>query len=104
MRDVFGRVHLGYLVIETNQFAQWRRFGRDALGMHLDDALPDVQRFRLDDHECRFLLRRGPAEDVTALGWEVDDHNVFDEILARVTGHGVPVADGTGEECALRGV
>ena len=24
-------------------------------------------RFRLDDNECRFLLQRGPAEDVTAL-------------------------------------
>lgn len=104
MRDVFGRVHLGYLVIETNKFAEWRRFGRDAIGMHLDDALPDVQRFRVDDHACRFLLQRGPAEDVTTLGWELDDHNAFDEILSRVTGHGVPVADGTAEEAALRGV
>jgi 2,3-dihydroxybiphenyl 1,2-dioxygenase len=104
MRDVFGRVHLGYLVIETNKFAEWRRFGRDAIGMHLDDALPDVQRFRVDDHACRFLLQRGPAEDVTTLGWELDDHNAFDEILSRVTGHGVPVVDGTAEEAALRGV
>lgn len=104
MRDVFGRVHLGYLVIETNKFADWRRFGRDAIGMHLDDALPDVQRFRVDDHACRFLLQRGPAEDVTAVGWELDDHDAFDQILSRVTGHGVPVADGTAEEAALRGV
>ncbi len=104
MRNVFGRVHLGYLVIETNKFDDWRRFGRDALGMHLDDALPDVQRFRLDDHACRFLLQRGPAEDVTALGWELDDHHAFDEILSRVTGHGVPITDGTAEEAALRGV
>lgn len=104
MHNVFGRVHLGYLVIETNKFADWRRFGRDALGMHLDDALPDVQRFRLDDHECRFLLQRGPAEDVTTLGWEVDDHDAFDDIVSRVTGHGVPVTEGSAEEAALRGV
>lgn len=104
MHNVFGRVHLGYLVIETNKFADWRRFGRDAIGMHLDDALPDVQRFRVDDHACRFLLQRGPAEDVTAVGWELDDHDAFDQILSRVTGHGVPVADGTAEEGALRGV
>lgn len=84
--------------------ADWRRFGRDAIGMHLDDALPDVQRFRVDDHACRFLLQRGPAEDVTAVGWELDDHDAFDQILSRVTGHGVPVADGTAEEAALRGV
>ena len=36
-------------------------------------------RFRLDDNECRFLLQRGPAEDTTALGWELDDHATFEE-------------------------
>src|ERR1700757_1058717 len=102
--NIFGNVHLGYVVIEPDRFADWRRFGRDAIGMHLDDSLPDVMRFRLDDNECRFLLRRGPAEDVTALGWQLDDHDTFDEILARVTRHGVPIVEGTAEEAALRGV
>jgi len=102
--SVFGNVHLGYIVIETDKFADWRRFGQDAIGMHYDDTLPDVTRFRLDDNECRFLLQRGPAEDVTALGWQLDDHDTFDEILSRVTRHGVPVTEGTSEEAALRGV
>ncbi|MGX9790870.1 VOC family protein [Mycobacterium sp. MMS18-G62] len=104
MRDIFGNVHLGYIVIETDKFADWRRFGRDAIGMHVDETLSDVMRFRLDDNECRFLLQRGPAEDAIALGWQVDDHNTFDEILARVTGHAVPVIEGSAEEAALRGV
>ena len=72
--------------------------------MHLDDSLADTLRFRLDDNECRFLLRRGPAEDVTALGWQLDDHDTFDEIVTRVTKHGVPITEGTAEEAALRGV
>src|SRR5689334_6579858 len=104
MPDIFGNVHLGYIVIETDKFADWRRFGRDAIGMHLDETLSDVMRFRLDDNECRFLLHRGPAEDVTALGWQLDDHATFDEVVSRVTRHGVPVAAGTEEEAALRGV
>ncbi|MFN8043712.1 MAG: VOC family protein [Mycobacterium sp.] len=104
MTDVFGKVHLGYLVIETEKFDDWRRFGRDAIGMHLDETLPDVVRFRLDDNECRFLLQRGPAEDTVALGWQVDDHASFEAIEARVRGHGVPVSAGTAEEAALRGV
>ena len=104
MFDVFGNVHLGYVVVETEKFADWRRFGRDAIGMHLDDSAADAIRFRLDDNECRFLLRRGPAEDVTAIGWQLDDHATFDEILARVTEHGVPVTEGSADECALRGV
>lgn len=102
--SVFGSVQLGYIVIETNKFADWRRFGRDAIGMHLDETLTDVMRFRLDDNQCRFLLQRGPAEDATALGWQIDDHAIFDEILSRVTSHGVPIVAGSSEEAALRGV
>lgn len=104
MTSVFGNVHLGYVVIETSRFADWHRFGRDAIGMHADDLTHDALRFRLDDRQCRFLLRRGPAEDVVALGWQLDDHRTFDEILTRVTAHGVPVTEGTPEEAGLRGV
>jgi 2,3-dihydroxybiphenyl 1,2-dioxygenase len=100
---VFGAVHLGYVVIETDRFTDWRRFGVDAIGMHLDD-LSGALRFRLDDHQCRFLLRRGPAEDVTAIGWQVDDHETFDRILARVADRGVPVVEGSPSEADLRGV
>jgi hypothetical protein len=32
-------------------------------------------RFRLDDHECRFLIERGDLEDVAAIGWQIDDHD-----------------------------
>ena len=39
MPDIFGNVHLGYIVIETEKFADWRRFGRDAVG--------SCRRFRL---------------------------------------------------------
>ncbi|MFK0150752.1 VOC family protein [Streptomyces sp. NPDC090493] len=102
--DVFGSVHLGCIVIETNRFADWRRFGTDAIGMHHDDLDTGLMRFRLDDHECRFLLRRGPAEDVVAVGWHLDDHTTFEQIEARVRAHGVPVTQGTAEEAKQRGV
>ena len=102
--SVFGNTHLGYIVIETQNFSEWRRFGREAIGMHLDDASSDIMRFRLDDNECRFLLQRGPTEDVTTLGWQLDDHETFDTILARIRQHGVPAIEGTDEEAALRGV
>ncbi|MFE5814793.1 VOC family protein [Streptomyces sp. NPDC056479] len=102
--SVFGSVHLGYIVIETNRFTDWRRFGTDAIGMHHDDLDTGLMRFRLDDQECRFLLRRGPAEDVVATGWHLDDHTTFEQIEARVRAHGVPCAEGTAEEAAQRGV
>jgi 2,3-dihydroxybiphenyl 1,2-dioxygenase len=104
MPDIFGNVHLGYIVIETERFGDWRRFGRDAIGMHLDETMRDVMRFRVDNNECRFLLQRGPGEDVTTLGWQLDDHATFDEVVSRVTRTRVPVTQGTAEEAALRGV
>ncbi|MEU5322252.1 VOC family protein [Streptomyces sp. NPDC021056] len=102
--SVFGAVHLGYIVIETNRFTDWRRFGTDAIGMHHDSLSRDLMRFRLDDQECRFLLRRGPSEDVVATGWHIDDHTAFEQIEARIRAHGVPLTVGTDEEAALRGV
>lgn len=102
--DIFGSVRLGYAVVETRRLADWRRFGADALGLHVDEITTDTIRFRLDDHACRLLLQRGQKEDVTALGWHVDDHETFDILMARVADAGLPVIEGTPEESALRGV
>ncbi|OAN38157.1 VOC family protein [Mycolicibacterium iranicum] len=102
--SVFGNVHLGYVVIETEKFDDWRRFGRDAIGMHVDEMASDTMRFRLDANECRVLLQRGPAEDVVALGWQLDDHTTFDEISRRVADHQVPSVEGSDDEAKLRGV
>lgn len=102
--NIFGKAHLGYVVIETQKFPEWLRFGRDVVGLHVDEIDSDTMKFRLDDHECRFLIRRGPAEDVVALGWEIDDQASFEEVLTRVTERNVPITAGTSEEAALRGV
>jgi 2,3-dihydroxybiphenyl 1,2-dioxygenase len=102
--SVFGSVHLGYVVVQSQHLTDWRRFGADAIGLHADDLTKDVLRFRLDDRECRFLIQRGPTEDLMAIGWQVDDHETFDRIVKRVTERGVPIAEGTPEEAAVRGV
>lgn len=104
MSSVFGNVALGYVVIETARFADWRRFGRDAVGMQVDDISAKALRFRLDEHQCRFLLQRGNSEDVTALGWQAAGHDSFDEICRRVRNRGVPVSTGSDDDAALRGV
>ncbi|MGW4355159.1 VOC family protein [Nocardia sp. NPDC004582] len=102
--SVFGAVHLGYIAVQSNRLPQWRRFGADAIGLHVDEIDGGALRFRLDDRECRFLIERGPAEDVTAIGWQIDDHQTFDRILARVADRGVPITEGSADEAALRGV
>ena len=103
-RDIFGSARLGYVVVDSNRMTEWNRFGADAIGLHVDAVDRDHLRFRLDDRECRFLIRRGTAEDVVGTGWEVDDHETFEEILGRVHAAGLPVTEGTPDEAALRGV
>ena len=102
--SLFGEVSLGYVVIESQRLTDWARFGVDTIGWDLDDSAADVLRFRLDDRACRILVRRGAAEDLTAIGWEVGAHNVFDEVVARLNIVGVPVQQCSAEEAALRGV
>jgi 2,3-dihydroxybiphenyl 1,2-dioxygenase len=102
--SVFGSVHLGYVVVQSQHLTDWRRFGADAIGLHVDELTQDVLRFRLDDRECRFLIQRGPTDDLAGMGWQVDDHETFDHIVKRVTEHGVPIAEGKAEEAAVRGV
>lgn len=72
--------------------------------MHRDDLDTGLMRFRLDDQQCRFLIQPGPAEDVVAMGWHLDDHTTFEQIEARLHAHGAPSRHGTAEEAALRGV
>ena len=91
-------------MIESQRLTDWHRFGADAIGLHVDELTRDTLRFRLDDRECRLLIRRGPAEDVTVVGWEIDDHQTFDAVLGRVRAAGLPVIEGTPDEAALRGV
>ena len=102
--DVFGAVRLGYAVVESQHLAAWRRFGADALGLHVDELATDTTRFRIDEHACRLLIQRGTREDVTALGWQIDDHETFDVIMARAADAGLTIAEGSADECALRGV
>ncbi|MEV6391153.1 VOC family protein [Nocardia xishanensis] len=102
--SVFGAVHLGYVVVESKRVTDWDRFGALAIGMHVDRFDADALRFRLDDRACRFLIERGPAEDMTALGWQVDDHETFDRIVARIADRGVPIEEGTPEQATRRGV
>ena len=84
--SVFGQVQLGYLVVESRSGC-WigTDSGADAIGLHVDGELSrDALRFRLDEHQCRFLIRRGPAEDLTAIRLAaIADHSSFDQVLKR---------------------
>jgi 2,3-dihydroxybiphenyl 1,2-dioxygenase len=101
---IFGRVRLGYVLVESQRLDAWRRFAADGLGMHLDAAPDDIAAFRMDQHQRRLVVLRGPAEDVTALGWQVDDTETLQAIRSRLAASGVEVTEGNAESARVRGV
>lgn len=64
---------LGYVLIESNKLEDWRQFAAEGLGLHVEAIDERTLVFRLDDYARRFIVRRGRAEDVIALGWETAD-------------------------------
>jgi len=96
---------LGYLGLEVSDLEAWRRFARDPLGLAIgppraDGALP----LRMDEHEHRFLLVQGPADDVAYIGWELRDRASVDALAGRLDRAAVPLREGTAAEAACRGV
>lgn len=97
-------LRLGYLVIETEKLDEWERFARDGMGLHADRLSPDLLTLRLDDRLRRIILRRGPADDAVALGWETDDAAALARMHAHLVANGVTPDSGAAAEAEARGV
>lgn len=65
--DVFGKVHLGYVVIGSRKLDAWMTFLTQGIGLHLACESTDVLAWRMDDHARRLIVQNGDAEDVTAI-------------------------------------
>jgi 2,3-dihydroxybiphenyl 1,2-dioxygenase len=102
--SLFGRVRLGYVLAESGHIEKWQRFALQGLGMHVETPQGDELVIRLDDYARRLIVRRGPAEDVVATGWEFDDQPAIDTALDRLKGIGQAPKFVRGEEAKLRGV
>jgi 2,3-dihydroxybiphenyl 1,2-dioxygenase len=102
--SLFGRMRLGYVLVESTKLDAWQRFAADGLGVHVDNVAADVLALRIDQYQRRVVVRRGPAEDVTALGWQLDDDAALQQVLKRLRGAGVVVHEHAGDAAALRGV
>ncbi|PWR18305.1 VOC family protein [Zavarzinia compransoris] len=102
--DIFGAVGMGYVIVESERLADWRRFLKQGLGLHEAAADDDALAFRVDTHARRFMVRRGKAEDVTASGWQVRDEATLAIIRQRLADRGIAIETGSAEEAEFRGV
>jgi 2,3-dihydroxybiphenyl 1,2-dioxygenase len=74
---------LGYFVLNVSNFDQWESFATDILGLQVSARTNDAISLRTDEREQRILLERGNADDVAAMGWELD---TLDELQEYVDG------------------
>lgn len=102
--SLFGRINLGYVVVESRKLPEWRRFGRDGLGLHVDTVAGNALAFRIDAHQRRLIVRDGPAEDVVAVGWQLQNEPSLRLLLSRLNAARIDVREVAGAEAADRGV
>jgi len=100
---VFGKVRMGYALVASRRLEQWQRFCREALGMHVQREAGTLV-CRLDGHARRLVVVEGAAEDIAALGYQLDDDATLQTVLRRLGGKSVAVEDGDAAGAALRGV
>jgi 2,3-dihydroxybiphenyl 1,2-dioxygenase len=101
---LFGRISLGYVVVESRRLPEWQRFATDGLGLHADAIDGAALALRIDAHQRRIIVRDGAAEDVAAIGWHLHDERALALALARLQTAAIDVREVGGAEAALRGV
>jgi 2,3-dihydroxybiphenyl 1,2-dioxygenase len=95
----------GYLVFEVRDLEAWERFGTEILGLEVAERHGDAGfSLRMDGYQQRFFIERGDADDLAAIGWEVEGPEVLEEIARRLTDAGHDVVEGTSDEAARRNV
>jgi 2,3-dihydroxybiphenyl 1,2-dioxygenase len=99
-----GVEQLGYLGFEASDLDVWERFAVDVLGLGATREADGTLSLRLDSHRRRITVRPGPADDLVLLGWQVDDEEALQTIVARLRAAGIEVTDGTPAEAAERHV
>jgi hypothetical protein len=102
--SLFGRISLGYVVIESRKLPEWQCFARDGLGLHADAIDGSALALRIDEHHRRIIVRDGAAEDVVAIGWQLHDEPALKLALARLRSAALDVREVGGAEAAERGV
>lgn len=97
-------IRLGYLGFEVKDLAAWEAFATGVLGLEVARRDANELALRCDDWEQRFLVTAGPSDDLSCLGWEVDDAPALDVIVLRLRGAGVEVEEGSADLARARRV
>lgn len=99
-----GVKELGYVVYEVSDTARWEHFGVELLGMQLGERTGDGFTLRTDEKAHRWIITEGPADDLAATGYEVEDAAALDALVEKMRAAGIEVAEGGADLAAARKV
>ncbi len=71
-------MQLGFLVFEVRDLAAWQDFATGVLGL----VEVGAGRFRMDGHAWRIQTVEGPADDLSVVGWELDEDELEERLAA----------------------
>jgi 2,3-dihydroxybiphenyl 1,2-dioxygenase len=97
-------IRLGYLGFEVKDLAAWEAFATNVLGLELARRDESEIALRCDEWAQRIVVTAGPSDDLSCLGWEVDDAAALDEVVARLRAGGVEVDEGSADLARTRRV
>ncbi|XVV15142.1 VOC family protein [Actinoplanes sp. CA-131856] len=101
MSEVIG---LGYVLVEASDLGAWKSFAVDLLGLQAVTDTEERLTLRMDEKSYRLDIRRGPADAVTTLGWEVRGKRELEELARKLEANGYSVKRESGEAAAERHV
>lgn len=88
-------MRLGYLQFEVRQPDRWYDFARTMLGLPEPLANTDGSvGFRLDTAAQRLIVQQGGADDLAAIGFELQDDPALDALVERIARAGWRVEEG----------
>lgn len=95
---------LGYMGFEVADVPAWRAFMTEKLGAMEASNSENSARFRVDSRSWRLMVEKGPSDDISLSGYEVDSADSLLAIKKRLEAHGIEVTTESVELAADRGV
>lgn len=95
---------LSYVGIEATDLEAWASFSTEFLGMPAVVEGDDRLKLRMDERTYRIDVRRGSADGLAWLGWEVASAADLASLERRLTDLGIAVVHGTPDDARDRGV
>ena len=73
---------LAYVGLSVDDPQAWFRFAREGLGLADAGTSGETVRLQMDDRAWRIALHKGPSNDLSYVGFEVDESAALDQIEA----------------------